>query len=65
MNLVSWGLSGDLSGATWAILKVSWATMGASSGILCVLRCLWGDILVNVSRLRPALSRLQAVWSPS
>ena len=51
MNLVSWGLSGDLSGATWAILKVSWATLDASSGILCVLRCLLGDILANVSRL--------------
>ena len=51
MNLVCRGLSGDLSGATWAILKVCWATLDASSGILCVLRCLWGDILVNVSRL--------------
>ena len=51
MNLVSWGLSGDLSGTTWAIQKVSWATLDASSGILCVLRCLLGDILANVSRL--------------
>ena len=51
MNFVSRSLSGDLSGATWAILKVSWATLDASSGILCVLTCLLGDILANLSRL--------------